>query len=250
MSTDTRIPVALRRAMTLLADPPAEPDVGRGYLDLLSDAPSADEPATNRGLFQALWASGPGSMAYDTVQGLARRFAGSALTPISWLDLPPGGVAVDVGSGPGNVTAALADAAGADGLALGVDISEAMLARAVRSEASPAVGFIRADAQRLPLREEVADAVVSLAALQLIPDPAAALGEMVRVLRVGGRLAVMVPTVSGTLAERFFRLLPDTGGAHFFTEDEVADILEQHGLSRLRIRRYGPIQWTQGCKHE
>ena len=110
------------------------------------------------------------------------------------MNIPPGGIALDVGCGPGSVTASLARAAGPDGLALGVDISEPMLARAVRAEAGPKIGFLRADAQRLPLRDETVDAVVSIAVLQLIPDPAAALAEMARVLRPGGRLAVMVPT--------------------------------------------------------
>jgi ubiquinone/menaquinone biosynthesis C-methylase UbiE len=57
-----------------------------------------------------------------------------------------------------------------------------MLARAVRAEAGPQIGFLRADAQRLPLRDETVDAVVSIAVLQLVPDPAAALAEMARVL--------------------------------------------------------------------
>ncbi|GAB3893079.1 methyltransferase domain-containing protein [Kibdelosporangium lantanae] len=233
---------ALRRAVELLADPPDHPDTSRGYLDLLDHNPV---PATNKGVIQALWASGAGSMAYDTAQGIIRRLAAAASAPLAWLDLPADGVAVDVGSGPGNVTAALS---GPNRLALGVDISEAMLARAVRAEASPTVGFVRADAQRLPFRDGIADGVVSLAALQLVPDPAAALAEMVRVLKPGARLAVMVPTVVGGLAERLIRLLPDAGGAHFFTEDEIADVLEKHGITRLRIRHYGPVQWTQGQK--
>jgi ubiquinone/menaquinone biosynthesis C-methylase UbiE len=37
---------------------------------------------------------------------------------------------------------------------LGVDISEPMLTRAVRAEAGPQIGFLRADAQRLPLHAE------------------------------------------------------------------------------------------------
>jgi arsenite methyltransferase len=229
---------ALDRVMTLLAAPPDHPDTTRGYLDLLDHT-----QATNKGVIQALWASGPGSTAYDTAQGLLRRVMKS-LTPTAWLDLPAGGVAVDVGCGPGNVTAALA---GLDRLAIGVDISEAMLARAVRAEASPSVGFVRADAQRLPFRDSIADGVVSLAALQLIPDPALALAEMVRVLRPGGRLAVMVPTVAGGLAERLSHLLPNAG-ARFFGEDEVADVLEDHGLTRVRVRHHGPFQWTQGRK--
>ncbi len=55
---------------------------------------------------------------------------------------------------------------------------------------------MRADAQKLPFRDDVFDAVTSIAAVQLIPDAEAALAEMVRVLRPGGRMAIMVPTAT------------------------------------------------------
>ena len=108
-----------------------------------------------------MWASELGSLLYDNAQALARRLTALGQLPTDWLSIPPGGVALDVGSGPGNVTAALARAAGPDGLALGVDVSEPMLARAVSAQAGPQVGFLRADAQKLPLRDETVDAVVS-----------------------------------------------------------------------------------------
>ena len=166
------LPPALRRALDLLSDPPADPDVSKGYLDLLSAGDDETVPK-NTGPIQAAWASPIGSMLYDNAQAISRRLLSAWQHPVEWLNIPPGGTALDVGSGPGNVTASLARAAGPGGLALGVDISKAMLARAVRAESGPQVGFIRADAQRLPLRDNTVDAVVSLAVLQLIPDPAA-----------------------------------------------------------------------------
>jgi SAM-dependent methyltransferase len=233
---------ALQRAVELLADPPSNPDVSRGYLDLLSGVEATEAPR-NTGPIQAAWASPIGSILYDRAQLLARRVMTAFQHPVEWLDIPQGGVTLDVGSGPGNVTASLARAAGPDGLALGVDISEPMLARAVRAEAGPNVGFLRADAQRLPFRDETFDAVVSIAMLQLIPEPAAALAEMVRVLRPGARMAVMVPTAGR--AGALMRLLPD-GGAHFFTDDEIADTLEDLGLVRVRSKNLGTIQWVRG----
>jgi len=118
-----------------------------------------------------------------------------------------------------------------------------MLARAVRTEAGPNVGFLRADGQRLPLRDETVDAVVSIAALQLIPDPIAALAEMARVLRPGGRLAVMVPTAGR--AARLLRKLPNAG-AYLFGEDELGDILENHSFGSVRTKNFGAIQWVRG----
>jgi len=235
---------ALQRALELLAEPPSNPDVSKGYLDLLGSTPATEaDPPKNTGPIQAAWASPIGSMLYDRAQIMARRLMTAFQHPTEWLDIPPGGTALDVGSGPGNVTASLARAAGPEGLALGVDISEPMLARAVRAEAGPQVGFLRADAQRLPFRDQTFDAVLSIAMLQLIPKPSAALAEMARVLRPGARMAVMVPTArrAGALT----RLLPD-GGAHFFTEDEIADTLEDLGLVKVRTNSVGTIQWVRG----
>jgi SAM-dependent methyltransferase len=130
-------------------------------------------------------------------------------------------------------------------LALGIDISEPMLARAVSAQAGPNVGFMRVDAQQLPLRDETVDATTSLAVLQLIPDPTATLAEMVRVLRPGGRIAIMVPT-AGRGGE-FLRWLPN-GGVRFFEEDELGDAFEALGLVGVRTRTVGNIQWVRGRK--
>ena len=230
--------------MDLLADPPANPDISKGYLDLLKDVPeTAATPPKNTGAIQKAWASGLGSMLYDNAQAFARRLVSAWQLPVDWLNIPADGVVLDVGSGPGNVTASLARSAGPDALALGVDISEPMLARAVSAQAGPNVGFLRADAQQLPLRDDTVDAAVSLAVLQLIPDPTATLTEMVRVLRPGGRLAVMVPTAGR--AGELFRWLPN-GGAHFFTEDELGDTFEDLGLVSVRTKTLGNIQWVRG----
>jgi arsenite methyltransferase len=239
------LPIALSRAFELLTDPPVDPDVSKGYLDLLGNRPEAAAPQKNTGAIQAAWASGLGSMLYDNAQAFARKLVSAWQLPIEWLNIPTGGVALDVGSGPGNVTAALARAAGPDGLALGVDISEPMLARAVSAEAGPDVGFLRADAQQLPFRDETFDAAVSLAVLQLIPTPATTLSEIVRVLKPGGRMAIMVPT-AGRGGE-LLRRLP-SGGVHFFTEDEIGDGLEDLGLVGVRTKTLGNIQWVRGRK--
>ena len=240
----TSLPTALRRALDLLADPPADPDVSKGYLDLVGEAQDDTVPK-NTGPIQAAWASPIGSLLYDNAQAFSRRLIAAWQHPAEWLNIPAGGIALDVGSGPGSITASLARAAGPDGLALGVDISEAMLDRAVRNEAGPHVGFLRADAQRLPLRDETVDAVVSIAVLQLIPNPSAALAEMARVLRPGGRLAVMVPTVGR--AARIWQKLPNIG-AHVFDEDEIGDILENNGFASVRVKDVANLQWVRGKK--
>jgi len=242
---DATLSPALHKAMELLANPPTSPDVSEGYLDLLGTGAGGDTALPrNTGAIQSVWASRVGSLLYDNAQALSRRLFTAWQEPTEWLSIAPRATALDVGCGPGSVTASLARAVGPDGLALGVDVSKPMLARAVKAHAAPQIGFLRADAQRLPLRDQTVDAIVSIAVLQLIPDPVAALAEMARVLRPEGRLAVMVPTVGGAAA-RFWENLPHTG-AHVFGEDELGDILEDHGFVSVRTKSVGTIQWVRG----
>src|SRR5258705_11154310 len=100
-------------------------------------------------------------MVYDNMQALMRRLFSVLQQPTEWLNIPAGGIALDVGCGPGTVTASLARAAGPGGLALGLDLSQAMLARAGRVEGGTQKGFLRADAQQLPPSDRTGDGVGS-----------------------------------------------------------------------------------------
>lgn len=241
---DTTLAPALRRALELLADPPTKPDASKGYLDLLT-ASSVEGTASPKdtGVVQAMWGSPVVAMIYDNTQAVMRKLLTAMQPPVEWLNIQPGGIVLDVGCGPASITASLARATGPDGLVLGVDRSEAMLARAVRTQSGPHIGFLHADAQHLPLRDKTVDAVVSVAVLQLVPDPVTALAEMARVLRPGGRLAVMVPT-TGRTARVWRRLW--RAGPNVFDDDELGDILEDQGFGRVRTKNFGPVQWVRG----
>jgi arsenite methyltransferase len=241
---DATLAPALRRALELLADPPTTPDASKGYLDLLGTS-SVEGTALPKdtSAIQAMWASPVVAMIYDNTQAVVRKLLAAFLPSVESLNIPQGGIVLDVGCGPASITASLVRAVGPDGLVLGVDRSEAMLARAVRAESGPQIGFLHADAQRLPLRDQTVDAVVSLAVLQLVPDPAMALTEMARVLRPGGRLTVMVPTAGR--AARVWRRLANAG-PYVFDEDELGDILEGHGFASVRTKNFGPLQLVRG----
>ena len=73
-------------------------------------------------------------------------------------------------------------------------------------------------------------------------SPVAALAEMARVLRLGGRLAVMAPTAGR--AARLLRILPNTG-VHLFGDDELGDILEDHCFIGVRTKSLGTIEWVR-----
>lgn len=235
------VPNAIARALPLM-DAPESPVVDHGYLDLLERSDKAP------GLVQALWASDFGSALYDPGQALMRRFFSFTRLPESFLRLPPGGHALDVGSGPGNMTAALGRKVGPEGLALGVDVSEPMLRRAVSAETAPNVGFLRADARTLPFHDASFDVATSLSVLQLIPDPLSVMDEMGRVLVPGGRLALMIPTVRGTLFDRLNSLVGYRAGLRFFEPEEIAQRLHGAGFATVYSRQHGQLLWVHACK--
>ena len=137
---------------------------------------------------------------------LARRLLEAA-------EVGPGHNVLDVGTGTGVVAFPAAARVGPEGTVLGIDISEEMLAtargRAGRMLEPGNVTFRIMDAQALALPDASFDAAVSLFAVHHLPDPLAALREMHRVVRPGGRLAVAVgsgpPLLSAAAVVRAFQ---------------------------------------------
>lgn len=104
--------------------------------------------------------------------------------------IQPGQRVLDVACGTGVLTRAVADAVTATASAVGLDIDPGMLA--VARAQRPDIEWHQASADRLPFPAANFDAVVSQFGLMFFPSPARALGEMWRVLKPGGCLAVAV----------------------------------------------------------
>lgn len=104
------------------------------------------------------------------------------------LDARLGERMLDVGCGPGFYTAELLDQVGPDGFVVGVDASATMLAVAEHQCAGHAnVAFHQADATSLPVPDRAVEGAVCVQVLEYVPDVGAALGEIYRALRPGGR---------------------------------------------------------------
>lgn len=104
--------------------------------------------------------------------------------------LQPGMRVVDVACGTGVLAIEAAKAVSPDGAVVGVDLDPGMLAVARRKEAN--VEWQQAHAEALPFESDSFDAVVSQFGLMFFEDKEAAIGEMWRVLRPGGRLVLAV----------------------------------------------------------
>jgi SAM-dependent methyltransferase len=244
---------ALARALPLVTQRPEHPDVARGYLDLLGgDADVvAATPAGRLMLTRALpavyerwWRPAWGRVARGALSGGMRDEHRIARL---LLGLTPGDGVLDVACGPGNFTREFAGVVGPTGLAVGIDASPTMLARAVADTPDGAVAYVRGDAEALPFRDASFDAVCCFAALNLFADPWAALDHMARVLTPGGRIALFT---SVRLSSAVGRTIEDAAvarsGIRLFGADELVDALHERGFDEVRQRIAGVTQFVGG----
>ena len=113
---------------------------------------------------------------------------------LSRLALEPGVTVVDVGSGVGEVVARLARSVGPTGRAVGVEPNPALRALAeerARAEGTVSAMFVDGLAGDLPFDDGSVDALTCERVLQHVDDPDAAVREMARVLRPGGRMTLL-----------------------------------------------------------
>lgn len=109
---------------------------------------------------------------------------------LSDIDLPPGALAVEFGSGTGHVTKNLIDMAGATA-ALGIEPSPVMVARAkAQFGADQNLRFETGNAKSTGLADASVDMVLMHTLLCHVPEPQDVLVEAMRVLKPGGMLAV------------------------------------------------------------
>jgi demethylmenaquinone methyltransferase/2-methoxy-6-polyprenyl-1,4-benzoquinol methylase len=171
-------------------------------------------------------------------------------------------VALDVGTGTGDLAFGLLSASDASARVIGADISRAMLeALRRRADASEErrVTAVLASAERLPLADASLDRVIGGFAVRNFGDLGAGLREMHRVLRVGGRAVILELStppnpVIGSLYHLYFhrispivaallggdpaayRYLPRSVAA-FPDADGLAEHMRDAGFARVRYER-------------
>jgi demethylmenaquinone methyltransferase / 2-methoxy-6-polyprenyl-1,4-benzoquinol methylase len=164
--------------------------------------------------------------------------------------LARGGRVLDVACGTGDLSFALAREGRAE--VVGLDFCRPMLEIARRKAAgngangAGAIPFVEGDALRLPFADESFDAVTIAFGLRNLAGVAEGLRELRRVLKSGGRLAVLEfssPVVPGFRAAfnfYFTRVLPRVGGlvsgsrgAYEYLPDSVSKFPDQKRLAAL-----------------
>lgn len=106
---------------------------------------------------------------------------------LSLLNLQPNDVLLDIGAGIGYFTFPAADILSEEGKVLAVDVSEQMIAELKRrAEGRANITFICADAEQIPLPDEIADKVLMAFVLHEVSNRNRALQEIARLLKIDG----------------------------------------------------------------
>jgi ubiquinone/menaquinone biosynthesis C-methylase UbiE len=201
---------------------------------------------------QAAYWNGPGGRHWTDRQEVQD----AVLTPVADALLERAAIAVgenvfDIGCGCGATTLAIAARVGPEGHALGLDISEPMLARArARTPPGAPVQWIAADATVYPFAPGRADLLFSRFGVMFFAEPALSFANMRKGLRRGGRLAfaswreprqnpwLMLPLQAAyQYAPRLPELSPeDPGPFSFASQERVERILTEAGFSSIAMR--------------
>jgi ubiquinone/menaquinone biosynthesis C-methylase UbiE len=205
-----------------------------GFLDVLGESVASETPtlaqvAMNSPLvatvYERLWRPVAFYVASGVTTGTEQRRAAGAL------GLSGASRLLDIACGPGNFTGKLAEQLPAGGLAVGLDISVPMLTRAVQDNSGPRTCYVRGDAGTLPFDDETFDAVCCFGALYLMPEPFQVAREMVRVLRPGGRVAILTSYTSRIPPIRYVTEASAKAiGLRMFDRDAFVDLFSESGL--------------------
>ena len=184
---------------------------------------------------------------------------------IRWLNPRPGQSLLDVAGGTGDIAHRFLDRLGGNSrgaVAVVCDVNQAMLEegrnRAIDRGRLQGISWLCGDAEALPVAARAVDAVTIAFGLRNVTDIDAALGEMHRVLKPGGRfLCLEFSHVSEPLLARLydlysFTMLPRLGEVvagdreayqylvesirRFPTQEELARRMGAAGLDQVRVR--------------
>lgn len=162
---------------------------------------------------------------------------------LDFLEIKEGESVLDLGCGRGTETMQAAMLTGSTGLAVGLDITQAMIDEALRISEGVGIGntrFYKGDIESLPFEDHFFDAIMSNCVINHAKDKEKVYREIFRVLKTNGRFVVSDAVTKNSLPDEI-KNDPDAwaqcfGGA--ITEDEYLSSIRNAGFSSVDILKH------------
>ena len=166
--------------------------------------------------------------------------------PTQFAKIKAGDTVLDLGSGAGNDCFVARHETGDKGLVIGVDFSEAMIARARANVAKLGfqnVEFRHGDIENLPVASNSVDVVVSNCVLNLVPNKANVFTEIYRVLKPGAHFSISDIVIEGDLPPSLQEAAEMYAGcvSGAIQRPDYLQLIEKAGFKNVTLQKEKPI---------
>lgn len=160
--------------------------------------------------------------------------------PTEYARIQAGDTVLDLGAGAGNDVFIARQLAGPEGKVIGVDMTEAMIAKAnanKRKLGYENVEFILGDIEALPLPDHLVDVAISNCVMNLVPDKSKAYAEVFRVLRPGGHFSISDIVLQGELPLKLQEAAVAYAGcvSGAMQKGEYLEVIAQAGFTNIQL---------------
>ncbi len=162
--------------------------------------------------------------------------------PTEFAKIKEGDIVIDLGSGAGNDAFIARRLVGEKGKVMGVDFTEAMIARA-RDNAEKLglnnVEFRLGDIDDMPVTSNYADVIVSNCVLNLVPNKYKVISEIFRVLKPGGHFSISDIVLEGQLPDKWKEVAELYAGcvSGAIQKEVYLEIIEAAGFKNITLQK-------------
>jgi SAM-dependent methyltransferase len=166
-------------------------------------------------------------------------------TPLAFADMAEGMRVLDLGSGAGIDVFLAAQKVGLSGKAIGLDMTDEMLALARKNRATLGITnaeVLKGEIEDMPIESSSVDRIISNCVINLVPDKRKAFAEMFRVLKPGGKFTISDIVSIGRIPDDIRRDLELWAGcvAGATDRDDYLHIVREAGFTDITIANEKP----------
>jgi len=166
--------------------------------------------------------------------------------PTEFAKIKEGDTVIDLGSGAGNDAFIARRITGATGKVIGIDFTEAMIAKA-RANAEKLqlhnVEFRQGDIEDMPVTSNYANVIVSNCVLNLVPNKHKVISEIFRILKPGGHFSISDIVLEGSLPAKWREVAELYAGcvSGAIQKQVYLEIIEAAGFKNITVQKDKPI---------